>query len=269
MRTTTVISTLLAAAACVSASSHSHPVLAFTSSQASSTKLQLPSESTIDGFVNSLFASGKSSPACQLDAIALVQADHLDRNTFASLRHSSTDSLRARSLDAPSQVTFNVPESDISARIESRLKEACGATVHSRVSALEKVGSSDHLLFASINIGDLRNEESALLKSLQSLDETHPRNLVIIANQGRLHQYTKRQVVAVKPSSSNGNWTEPHGGVFAKYQLFSTPLLLTLILVGGVLLPIVYFAVAQLAQVQTPDQMGVRKDPISGDKKQQ
>lgn len=52
-------------------------------------------------------------------------------------------------------------------------------------------------------------------------------------------------------------------------QLFSTPLILTLLLVGGVLLPIVYFAVSQLAQVQTPDQMGVRKDPVSGDKKRQ
>lgn len=52
-------------------------------------------------------------------------------------------------------------------------------------------------------------------------------------------------------------------------QLFSTPLILTLLLVGGVLLPIVYFVVYQLAQVQTPDQMGVRKDPVSGDKKTQ
>lgn len=52
-------------------------------------------------------------------------------------------------------------------------------------------------------------------------------------------------------------------------QLFSTPLILTLLLVGGLLFPIVYFAVYQLAQIQTPDQMGVRKDPISGDKKTQ
>jgi hypothetical protein len=44
---------------------------------------------------------------------------------------------------------------------------------------------------------------------------------------------------------------------------------MTLLLVGGLLLPIVYFAVAQLAQIQAPDQIGVRKDPITGDKKTQ
>lgn len=107
-----------------------------------------------------------------------------------------------------------------------------------------------------------------------------------------LHADLTRDQFVDMPLASSGNWTEPVGGVFARYQvseailllsiafysptpvlafrqLFSTPLILTLLLVGGLLIPIVYFAVSQLAQIQTPDQMGVRKDPISGDKKTQ
>ncbi|SPO19749.1 uncharacterized protein UTRI_00142_B [Ustilago trichophora] len=281
MRTTTAVASLLAAAACVSASSSTHPVLAFTSQQANSIQLQAPSDSDLATFVVSLFASGESSPACTLDAIAVVSADKLDRDTFASLRHSSSHSLKGRALDAPSQVTFNAaPESDIANSIAGNATQHCGYSMYRRtdLTPSQKVPDTyfdtkdDQIHFLEIKVDDLRKEESSLLQTLQSLDESHPRNLVIISQDSNgsgnnLHQHTKRQYVA--PSSSNGNWTELTGGIFAKYQLFSTPLILTLILVGGVLLPIVYFAVSQLAQVQTPDQMGVRKDPISGDKKTQ
>ncbi|KAJ1030507.1 hypothetical protein NDA16_001416 [Ustilago loliicola] len=276
MRTTTAIASLLAAAACVSASSSSHPVLAFTSQQASNLKLELPSDLSIDSFVDTLFASGKSSPACKLDAIATVWADHLDRDTFASLRHTSTDSLRARSLDAPSQVTFSAaPNANTTAIFAERIATIChygfSFTQLSDLTRSQDASTPEYkqktFPFVEILVNDLPRQEPLLLKALESLDEKHPRNLIIVMQNGLLHQHTKRQYVA--PSSSSGNWTDPTGGVFAKYQLFSTPLILTLVLVGGVLLPIVYFAVAQLAQVHTPDQMGVRKDPISGDKKSQ
>lgn len=126
MRTTTAIASLLAAAACVSASSSSHPVLAFTSPQASNLKLELPSDSSIDSFVNTLFARGKSSPACKLDAIATVWADHLERDTFASLRHTSSDSLRAKSLDAPSQVTFSAaPNANTTLLLAEQVADVC------------------------------------------------------------------------------------------------------------------------------------------------
>jgi len=36
--------------------------------------------------------------------------------------------------------------------------------------------------------------ESSLLQKLEALDESHPRNLVILAQSHRLHQHTKRQV---------------------------------------------------------------------------
>lgn len=107
MRTTTAIASLLAAAACVSATSSSHPVLAFTSQQAASTKLELPSESSLSSFVDSILASGKSSSACKLDAVAILVAEKTGGETFASLRHTPVNSLRARAMDAPSQVTFN------------------------------------------------------------------------------------------------------------------------------------------------------------------
>ncbi|SAM72488.1 uncharacterized protein UBRO_00170 [Ustilago bromivora] len=278
MRTTTAIASLLAAAACASASSASHPVLAFTSQQASNLQLELPSDSSIDGFVDTLFAAGKSSPACKLDAIATVWADHLDRDMFASLRHTSSDSLRARSIGAPSQVTFGAaPNTNTTAILVERIVSACrferySVTQLSDLTRNQEVSPPDQqqktFPFVEILVHDLPRQEAQLLKALESLDEKKPRNLVMVMQNGQLHQHTKRQYVAA-PSSSSGNWTEPAGGIFARYQLFSTPLILTLLLVGGVLLPIVYFAVAQLAQVQTPDQMGVRKDPISGEKKSQ
>ncbi|TKY90133.1 hypothetical protein EX895_000131 [Sporisorium graminicola] len=271
MKATTAIASLLAAAACVSANSVSYPVLAFTSQQASSTKLQLPTDSSLTGFVDSLLISGRTSPVCNLDAIAFVHADQLDRDTFASLRHSSTHSLRARSLGAPSQVTFNAaPGAERYSSLVSRISKECGfgRTEMLELRASHEVLRSEHKVFAHIDAGDIRKQESALLQTLESLDEAYPRNLVIVTHNDRMHQHAKRQYVA-EPLASSGNWTEPQGGVFAKYQLFSTPLILTLLLVGGLLLPIVYFAVSQLAQVQTPDQMGVRKDPISGDRKTQ
>lgn len=167
MRTTTAIASLLAAVACVSASSSSHPVLAFTSQQADSTQLQVPSSSDLATFVVSLFNAGKSSPACDLDAIAVVLVDKLDRDTFASLRHSSSHSLRGRALDAPSQVTFNaLPESEITSAIAGNASQACGFSrfgmtslrasqtvpkVHDKISA-------DNTHFLSIKVGDLRKD---------------------------------------------------------------------------------------------------------------
>ena len=97
------------------------------------------------------------------------------------------------------------------------------------------------------------------MHALKTLDDTNPRNLVIVAQNGTLHQQTKRQVcsavlireclqfrlvrfsdvpllfsfalcfprlqytepVAISAMASNGNWTEPTGGVFAKYQVSS------------------------------------------------
>ncbi|SNX81413.1 uncharacterized protein MEPE_00118 [Melanopsichium pennsylvanicum] len=272
MRPTTAITSLLAAAVCVSASSSPHPVLAFTSQQATSTKLELPSDSSIFTLVNSLFTAGKRSAACELDAVLIVSADKIDRDTLASLRHSSDHSLRKRALDAPSQLTFNDQlEPEAVTEISGQFGKACEVKqvlLTNMLSSNKVPDSTKEIHFININVSDLRKEESALWQVLESMDESHPRNLVIVAQKGDyLHQHTKRQYM--EPLASNGNWTEPTGGVFARYQLFSTPLILTLVLVGGVLLPIVYFAVAQLAQVQTPDQMGVRKDPISGDKKTQ
>ncbi|KAJ9477064.1 hypothetical protein PHBOTO_000740 [Pseudozyma hubeiensis] len=275
MRATTAIASLLAAVACVSATSNSRPVLAFTSAGASSLPLELPTDSSLTGFINSLLADKKASPACKLDAIALVEAENLNTDTFASLRHSSTDSLRARSLDAPSQITFDVaPVSNAFDDLAERFRKACARertmyTTWNLNGTFKPLPSTKDPHMILVRAGDLRQNELPLLRTLESLDEDSPRNLVIIAPAAQLHQHGKRQYVAAAPSASNGNWTEPEGGIFARYQLFSTPLILTLLLMGGLMLPIVYFAVSQLAQVQTPDQMGVRKDPISGDKKTQ
>lgn len=223
------------------------------------------------GLIDSLYAPGKISPACKLDAVVLVEAENLNRDAFASLRHSSSNSLRARSLNAPSQVTFNAaPAADVFDLLVERASKACGYgdLDITTLGAFESLNPTKNPRFVDIKAGDLRKDESSLLQTLESLDESSPRNLVIVAPQIRLRQHPKRQYID-ETSSSNGNWTQPEGGIFARYQLFSTPLILTLILVGGLLLPIVYFAVSQLAQIQTPDQMGVRKDTISGDKKTQ
>ncbi|GAC73340.1 hypothetical protein PANT_9c00070 [Moesziomyces antarcticus T-34] len=301
MRTTFALASLLSAAACASASRTASPVLAFTSQQSPALQFEAPADASFSTFVSSLFAVEPSSDAksagflnsvfgarqkpaaCDLGAIAIVRAEKLDGNTFASLRHSSTDSLRARSLEAPEQITFNAqPEVDPFQKINSAFAKTCKPSrmILSNLSLphdfdftrsqrdLPGNKHAPHLL--ELPIDDLRTQESDLLQFIEELDDAYPRNLVIIllrANTGT-HQHSKRQVAA-SPSSSDDKWVEPTGGVFAKYQLFSTPLLLVLLLVGGVLVPIVFFAVAQLAQVQTPDQMGVRKDPISGDKKTQ
>lgn len=146
MRSTIAFASLLAAAACVSASSSSHPVLAFTSQQASSTKLELPSDSSISSFVDSLFSAGKASPACSLAAIALVSANNLNRETFASLRYTSSQSLRGRSLDAPSQVTFSAqPDAEYADKLVSRAREVCTAR-------------KDVIDIVRINVNDLQQE---------------------------------------------------------------------------------------------------------------
>lgn len=47
---------------------------------------------------------------------------------------------------------------------------------------------TDHLSFR------FASSESSLLEFLEALDETHPRNLVVISHNGHFHRYTKRQV---------------------------------------------------------------------------
>lgn len=44
--------------------------------------------------------------------------------------------------------------------------------------------------FATLN----NQLEAQLLKALESLDEKKPRNLVMVMQNGQLHQHTKRQV---------------------------------------------------------------------------
>lgn len=161
MRATTAIASLLAAAACVSASSPSQPVLAFTSKYAASLQLEPPTQSSIGSFIDSLFAAGKKSPACKLDAIAVVSADNLDRETFAGLKHSSSDSLRARSLDAPSQVTFNAPpEADIHKLIQSHMGKSCRAGRYqiTSIQPVHSVRTSENLQIVIIDAGDIRKE---------------------------------------------------------------------------------------------------------------
>ena len=163
MKTKTAIASLLVAAAFVSASSSSSPVLAFTSKQALSTKLELPTDASYPGLVDSLFAAGKDSPACNLDAITVVRAGNLDRNTFAGLRHSSADSLRARSLDAPSQVTFNDPSASISdGYLEEQYSDACGHRGHYQITTMPADGKFESNKYTPnlvyINVNDLRRE---------------------------------------------------------------------------------------------------------------
>lgn len=144
MRTTFALASLLSAAACASASRTASPVLAFTSQQSPALQFEAPADASFSTFVSSLFAVEPSSDAksagflnsvfgarqkpaaCDLGAIAIVRAEKLDGNTFASLRHSSTDSLRARSLEAPEQITFNAqPEVDPFQKINSAFAKTC------------------------------------------------------------------------------------------------------------------------------------------------
>lgn len=164
MRTTTAIAALLAASAGVSAASSAHPVLAFTSQQASSIHLELPTDSSLTGLIDSLYAAGRASPACQLDAIALVQAEHLDRDTFASLRHSSTDSLRARSLDAPSQVTFNAAPAEDAFGYLNSAKKVCGYKSYQLLNSSglgqfsADATATGKPVFAEFQAGDIRQQ---------------------------------------------------------------------------------------------------------------
>ncbi|PWZ02944.1 hypothetical protein BCV70DRAFT_234709 [Testicularia cyperi] len=263
----------LASAALVSA--NTGQLLAFTSSQAGSVHLSMPSLQTVSGFANSLLTANSNGAICSLDAIAVVSVEHLRRDTYSALRHSS-QSLRKRALDAPSQLTFLADQDDSVISSVSQQLGHCRnkQIVRSSKHAGEPIGTVDaapaFINVLEIRTKDLAHDEELVLQSLSQIDEIYPRNLVIITQSPSSHpSLFKRQYTSTEPLASKGNWTEPTGGVFARYQLFSTPLLLTLLLVGGILLPIVLFAVSQLAQVQTPDQIGVRKDPVTGDKKTQ
>lgn len=161
MRTITAISSLLAAAICVSATGPSHPVLAFTSPHASSVQLELPTDSSLAGLIDSLYAPGKITPACKLDAVVLVEAENLNRDAFASLRHSSSNSLRARSLNAPSQVTFNAaPAADVFDLLVERASKACGYgdLDITTLGAFESLNPTKNPRFVDIKAGDLRKD---------------------------------------------------------------------------------------------------------------
>ncbi len=144
MRTTFALASLLSVAACASASRTASPVLAFTSQQSPALQFEAPADASFStfvsslfavepssdaksgGFLNSLFGARQKPAACDLGAIAIVRAEKLDGNTFASLRHSSTNSLRARSLEAPEQITFNAqPEVDPFQKINSAFAKTC------------------------------------------------------------------------------------------------------------------------------------------------
>ena len=131
--------------------------------------------------------------------------------------------------------------------------------------------------------------EELLLSTLDSIDQVFPQHKVLITPSASSRSLFKRQV-DVLGTFASGIWTEPKGGIFSRYQvrvsscssilfdsvtdtdcsqLFSTPVILILGVIFGILAPITLFAVGQLASLEIPDQIGVRKDPITGDKKNQ
>ncbi|KAN0066344.1 hypothetical protein ACQY0O_000438 [Thecaphora frezii] len=256
----------------------SSPVLAFASSQASSGLLPNVTPSSLDAFTSKLFASGSQSAACGLDALVLVSTDGLDRSTFTSLRHVSP-SLRQRALAAPAQLTFEQTVREAAAPergLERLLERACGGeaqVVHIKAGQRFKGGDLGGKLFIRLDVEDLKAQEESLLETLSEIDEAYPRNLVIIAASGAAgHRLSKRQYATFGASfadDNKGNWTEPEGSIFERYQLFSTAQILVLLIVVGVLIPTLFIVIGQLAGVQVPDQIGVRKDPITGDKKNQ
>ncbi|EPQ31963.1 uncharacterized protein PFL1_00162 [Pseudozyma flocculosa PF-1] len=257
------------------------PVLVFGSSQTGPDLLpSLGPSSSLSALASRLLShKTESRGSCAVDTFVVVEADHLDRSSFTGLRHGA-DSLRQRALSAPAQLTFDANEgTDLAFEndLVQRLQKACGGQPKQVQLAL-----GDHVRGTELSTGgvikvhvqDLKGQEASLLTTLAAIDAAYPRNVVIVAAPSA-RRLSKRQfpnlgdLTELKKDDKNGTWTEPEGSVFARYQLFSSAQILILLVVFAVLVPATFVVIGQLATVQVPDQIGVRKDPITGDKKSQ
>lgn len=142
-------------------------------------------------------------------------------------------------------------------------------------------GSKNWVSFATPAVFSERNSpinststEHDLSRTLAHIESTSPSHLVIYTGSA-LPGFDKRQVDDIHPppfsfSSNNSSAAAAadNDGIFHRYALFSTGLIVSLIVVLFLLVPIVLLAVRSLASIQSSVRLDAPKGP-SLDKKNQ
>lgn len=145
--------------------------------------------------------------------------------------------------------------------------------------AIGDKGSKNWVSFATPAVFSERNSsinsasiEHDLSRTLAHIESTSPSHLVIYTGSA-LPGFDKRQVDDIHPppfsfSSNNSSAAADNDGIFHRYALFSTGLIVSLIVVLFLLVPIVLLAVRSLASIQSSVRLDAPKGP-SLDKKNQ
>ncbi|PWN51903.1 hypothetical protein IE53DRAFT_30189 [Violaceomyces palustris] len=230
---------------------------------------------------------------CQLDSILILKQQatgSLQRESFARLGSEGEGGLKKMVLDSPAQIVLDLGRQadqavDLGQSFKSQLERFCGESTKIQLvrSDLERHDLEEEVLqqpgegvvILDIDVDNIVHHENRIEELLKGMDEKLSDNLVLIlADPYKTTPAStwihKRSEAGEAPSSSQpsqGEWTEPRGGIFHKYQLFSTPLIICLLVSFGVLSPIILFATYLLASIQTPDQIGQKKISIGSSKK--
>ncbi|KAI9063507.1 hypothetical protein FKP32DRAFT_1572055 [Trametes sanguinea] len=270
-RALTLLSVLLLPAASL-ASSHLHPVLAWSSRHSnvlSSPAVSQASKSDCHAIANALYTHDS---ICDHDAIVVIDHAGLHASDLRTLSPSHHVS-RALS-EAPSTLKLAYVEGGDVHRnpfhdLADTLTQRCGSRAVSHAPDLGDMdidaGKGKHVVSISLPAledgeegasrkSSISQHESWLSDELSKIAAAFSNYLVIYAGSplSSLHRRQSSTTSstfepAAAPADSNAS-----GGILKRYQLLTPGLILALLVALFVLLPIIYIGVSALASIQSP-----------------
>ncbi|KAG0698273.1 hypothetical protein DFH29DRAFT_942200 [Suillus ampliporus] len=221
---------------------------------------------------------------CSFDAVLVVDQPGLRSSDLRALPTSS--GLSAILKSSPSSRQYpHVKRSASSSfqEIAESLASRCGSTLTSASPAagpLDLAENSKHVVCVNMPAmeGGPKLRKAAMLgydqylsSEIEKIGAAFTSHLVLYTGSPLDHQ--RRQLPP--PSEFDSTYTLPDdstvadGGIFKRYQLFSTPLLVALLVVFFIIVPIIMLAVSALASLQSSVRLDVPKGYHAQEKKTQ
>ncbi|OJA18386.1 hypothetical protein AZE42_00714 [Rhizopogon vesiculosus] len=222
---------------------------------------------------------------CSFDTILVVNQSGLRSSDLHALPTSSA--LSAMLKTAPSSKQYPHVKHGASSSVQEiaeSLARRCGSTwtsVSSATGPLDLDENSKHVVCINMPAveGSLKYRKTAMLgydqylsSEMAKIDAAFTSHLVLYTGSPLEHQ--RRQLLP--PSSEfDSTYTLPdnstlhEGGIFKRYQLFSTPLLVALLVVFFIIVPIILLAVSALASLQSSVRLDAPKGYNTQEKKNQ
>ncbi|KAG1902784.1 uncharacterized protein F5891DRAFT_1021195 [Suillus fuscotomentosus] len=223
--------------------------------------------------------------ACSFDTVLVINQPGLRSSDLRALPTSS--GLSAILNTAPSSRQYPHVKRSASASLQDiteSLARRCGSTLTNASPAdgpLDLAENSKHVVCVNMPAIEgspklrkvaMLGHDQYLFSEIEKIDAAFTSHLVLYVGSPLEHPGYRRQLLPPSEFDSTyapDNSTLSDGGIFKRYQLFSTPLLVALLVVFFIIVPIIMMAVSALASLQSSVRLEAPKGYHAQEKKTQ